>query len=168
VKIPKLRWRKWITFKQMRVFPIKISVSRLFSLVGALILFTTFLVKEELKDHEKDLLSEIETAKARYVDDQRTNSIINLVEDLEYIRRTEGVGERRYDPHSAAQAKLRLVSDYRTLSEYGAAYSAAETLKPALPDDRQINDAEKNVEGLSPQSCTRRNEDRNARRPLAR
>jgi hypothetical protein len=124
VKSIKTRRHKWLTVERMQFFPIKLS--RLISVIGALILFTTFLVKEELKDHQRDLLVDIRTAQARYAEDQSTNTIINTIEDFEFIRRTEGIHENAYDPKSAASAKLRLVSDFRTLFEYAAANESAQ------------------------------------------
>src|SRR5437899_12130618 len=121
------RWRKWITVDHMELFPLKLS--RLLSLVGALVLFTTFLIKEELQDHQKDLLADIQAAQAHYAEDERASSIVNTIEDLEFIRRTEGITQAPGDPQSVVQARLQLVSDFRLLSEYGAAYKSAQSLK---------------------------------------
>jgi hypothetical protein len=140
-----MHWHS-ITLERVRVFPIKLS--RLIWLVGALVLFTTFLVKEELRDHQKDLLADIQAAKAQYAEDLRAETIINTIETLEFIRRTEGIDESRYDPQSPVQAKLRLVSDYRTLSEFGESYNNAQSLESALPKDAAIEKAQQAVEAI--------------------
>jgi hypothetical protein len=140
-----MHWHS-ITLERVRVFPIKLS--RLISLVGALVLFTTFLVKEELRDHQKDLLADIQAAQAQYAEDQRAEGIVNTIETLEFIGRTEGIDESPYDPQSPVQAKMRLVSDFRTLSESGESYRNAQSLKSALPNDAAIEKTQQAVEAI--------------------
>ena len=140
------RWRKWITVDHMKFFPLKLS--RLLTLIGALVLFTTFLIKEELKDHQKDLLADIQAAQAYYAEDERATEIVNTIEDLEVIRRTEGITQAPGDPQYAVQARPQLLSDFRLLSEYGAAYKSAQSLKLSLSKKASADKADQAIDAI--------------------
>ncbi len=140
------RWRKWITVDHMKFFPLKLS--RLLSLIGALVLFSTFLIKEELKDHQKDLLADIQAAQAHYAEDERATEIVNTIQDLEVIRRTEGIARAAGDPQSVVQTRLQLLSDFRLLAEYGAAYKSAQSLKLSLSKKARADKADEAIDAI--------------------
>jgi hypothetical protein len=121
--------------------------ARVISLSGAFILFTTFLVKEEVRDYQKDLLGDIQTARSTYSASRNTSEVINTELQLEYLRQFPTPQPLPSgSPETNDQARARLASDLNSLASFGASYQDAYQLRLLLRrPSKTVVDAEKEV-----------------------
>ena len=137
---------RWIAVEPIQLFPIKIG--RLLSLIGAAILFTVFLLREDLGEHEKDLLTQIQAGQARYGEDEGNNLLQRSIRNAKLDPDASSAGDTPLEKGTVGEATPRIEWSLAVLEEQQEEYEAAKRLRYALPADPVIEHQEGSIEAL--------------------
>jgi hypothetical protein len=122
---PIARWRAMPATRRQKIW-------RWVSVAGATLIFVTYILKDEVRDRQKDLLEKMRIAQDSYEINSATAVIINEVEQVEFRRRFDKLQGLPAQPNNTIFARPEIISDYETRKEFGQLFEPVRDLKKEL------------------------------------